>query len=174
MAYEDLSRAELVEVVQALEDEIDYREETYDDLEQHAKKIKADFENYKAKQDERRDKWREEAQKELAEELIRVLDNLERAMMAADEDSQVVKGVEMVADELFNILKERGLERITAESDTFDPRIHNAVDTTPHEQDDIVVETRRPGYRYNGDVLREADVVVGKQDVAGDEHTESN
>ncbi len=164
-AYEDLSREELVEVVVELEDQLGRMEQT-------AKKVKADFENYKKEQPERKHRWRERAQKDLAQELIQVLDNLERAIMSADgENTTLLQGVEMVADELYNTLAERGLQRIHPDGDTFDPRIHTAVDTTHHEQDNIVVETRRKGYMYNDNVIREAEVVVGKNNDTGNEHT---
>lgn len=161
MGYEDLSRAELEEVTAQLEEELER-------MEDRAKKIKADFTNYKKQEQNRRQQWKQEAEKELARDLIGVLDNLERAIMSADsEDSTLLKGVEMVADELFNTLQARGLERITAEEAEFDPRIHSAVDTRPHDEDNVVLETRRHGYRYQDDVLREAEVVVGKaQDTA--------
>ncbi len=161
MGYDDLSRAELEEVTVQLEAELVQ-------MEQHAKKIKADFENYKKEQPDRRQRWTQKAEKDLARDLIRVLDNLERAIMSADEDSTLLTGVEMVADELFNTLQERGLERITAEEAEFDPRVHSAVDTQPHAEDNVVVETRRHGYTYQDDVLREAEVVVGKAEDTAD------
>jgi molecular chaperone GrpE len=162
MGYEDLSRDELAEVTVELENELARMEE-------RAMAIKADFENYKKQEQDRRDQWKQEAEKDLARDLIGVLDNLERAIMSADSDgSTLLKGVEMVADELFNTLQERGMERITAEEAEFNPRIHSAVDTQPHDEDNVVLETRRHGYRYQDDVLREAEVVVGKaQDSAG-------
>lgn len=154
--YEDLSREELIEVIVELEDQLD-------EMEQTAKKVKADFENYKREQPERKQRWQERAQKNLAQDLIQVLDNLERAIMSADaENTTLLTGVEMVADELYNTLAERGLQQIDPDGDTFDPRIHTAVDTTHHERDDIIVETRRKGYMYQDDVIREAEVVVGK------------
>lgn len=165
MRYEELSQDELEEVVVALEDEIEKREQT-------AKRIKADFENYKKQESERKQRWKTRAQKELAQDLIQVLDNLERAIMSANnENSTLLKGVEMVADELYNLLAKHGLERISADGDTFNPRIHTAVDTTPHDEDNVVVETRRDGYMYDGDVIREAEVVVGKHNDTENEHT---
>lgn len=170
MTYGELSREELAEVVSQLEDELEQKEQELAELETTAKRVKADFENYKKKQDERKQRWRKKAEKDLAKDLIRVLDNLERAMMSANEDSNLLKGVEMVADELFNTLKERGLERITPDGDIFDPRIHNAVATQPADEENKVLETQRPGYLYGDDVLREAAVVVGK----AEKDTESN
>ncbi|MDY6777537.1 MAG: nucleotide exchange factor GrpE [Candidatus Nanohaloarchaea archaeon] len=168
MAYSQLSREQLEEALQHLEEELQEERERREEIERAAKQIKADFENYKKEQQERKERWQEEARKELAEDLISILDNLERAIMSAEEDSSLYQGVKMVADQLYEALAKRGLQRIDAEGEEFDPRLHSAVDTEEHHTDDEVLEMRRAGYMYGDDVLREAEVVVGK-DTTGDE-----
>jgi len=64
--------------------------------------------------------------------------------MAADEDSSIYQGVKMVADQLYDTLEKRGLERIDAEGEEFDPRIHNAVETQQHEDENKVLEQKNP------------------------------
>lgn len=137
-------------------------EQERDEWEEKAKKVKADFENYRKKEEERREDWEMEAQRELAEDLVEVIDNLERAIASADEDSGVVQGVKMVADQLYEELEKRGLEKIDAEGEEFDPELHKAVDTREHEEENKVLEQKRKGYMFNDKVLREAEVVVGK------------
>ena len=53
---------------------------------------------------------------------------------------------------------------VGGEGEEFDPRHHRAVETVEHDEDDVVVEQKRKGYRFDDKVLREAEVVVGKQD----------
>jgi len=50
----------------------------------------------------------------------------------------------MVADQLYDTLEKRGLERIDAEGEEFDPRIHNAVETQQHEDENKVLEQKNP------------------------------
>lgn len=164
MKYEDLSREELEEALEEMEKELNKSREEAEEWESKAKKIKADFENYKKEEDDRKDKWQQDAKKELAEEMIEVMDNMERALLTAEEDSSVYQGVKMVADQLYEKMEDEGLQRIDAEGEEFDPRMHKAVDTETHDEHNRIVEQRRKGYMYDDEVLREAEVVVGKKD----------
>lgn len=162
--YGELSREKLEQALQQAEKELETKEDELEELENTAKKVKADFENYKKKEDDRKEKWKKEAERELAEDLISVIDNFERALAAADENSNIYQGVKMVGDQLFETLKNKGLERINAEGEEFDPNIHNAVDTRKHEKDNQVIEQKKPGYIHDGKVLRPADVVVSDKE----------
>jgi molecular chaperone GrpE len=162
MSYEELSRKQLEEALEKLEEEARELEEERDEWEEKAKKIKADFENYKKDQDERKQRWQKKAERELAEDMIEVMDNLERAIASADEDSAILQGVKMVADQLYSELEKRGLERIDAEGEEFDPELHKAVETREHDEEDKVLEQKRKGYMFDDRVLREAEVVVGE------------
>ncbi|PSG99769.1 MAG: nucleotide exchange factor GrpE [Nanohaloarchaea archaeon SW_4_43_9] len=164
MDYENLSKEKLVEVLEELEKDGIELEKERKELEERAKKAKADFENYRKKEDERKQRWQKQAEEELAEELIEVLDNLERAIASAEDDSGIVKGVKMVSDQLYEKLEKKGLERINAEGEEFDPRMHKAVETREHDKENRILEQKRKGYMFNDKVLREAEVVVGKSD----------
>ena len=174
MSYEDLDREELEEATRELEKKIEELESERDRYEEIAKKTKADFENYKKKQDERKERWQQQAKRDLTEDLISVIDNLERALMAAEEDSSVVQGVEMVAEQLLDTLNKQGLERIEAEGKEFDPEHHNAVETREHEKEDIVLEQKRPGYKHGEKILRPAEVVVPEKDQKDTTHDNQN
>ncbi|WEL19080.1 nucleotide exchange factor GrpE [Candidatus Nanohalococcus occultus] len=164
MSYEELSREQLEEALEQLEKQAKELEESRDEWETKAKKFKADFENYKSKQDERKDRWQEKAEEDLAEDLLEVIDNLEMAIQSADEDSAVVKGVEMVADQIHDKLNKRGLEKIEAKGEEFDPNHHKAVETREHEEHNLVLEEKRNGYYFGEKVLRPSEVVVGKKE----------
>jgi molecular chaperone GrpE len=160
--YENLSREQLEEALREVEEELQETQKEKEDWESKAKKFKADFENYKKKQDERKEKWQSKSEEKLAEDMIQVIDNLERAILSAEEDSTLLKGVKMVADQLYEELEKRGLQRIYAEGEEFDPKLHKAVDTREHEEDRKVLEQKRRGYMFDDKVLREAEVVVGE------------
>lgn len=164
MHYEELSREQLEQALEELEYEARELEEKAEEWEEKAKKKAADLENYRKNEDERKKRWQTEAREELAEELIEVMDNLERAIASAEEDSTLLQGVKMVADQLYEKLEKKGLERIDAEGEEFDPRHHKAVDTEEHDEHNRVLEEKRKGYRFKDKLLREAEVVVGKQE----------
>ena len=162
MSYEELSEEQKIEALNQMEKELEKAQTEALEWEEKAKKIKADYENYKKKQDERKDKWQHQAKEELAEEMIEVIDNLERAILSADKDSALLQGVKMVADQLYDKLESEGLERIDAEGEEFDPNLHKAVEKK--EDGKKVIEEKRKGYMFGDKVLREAEVVVGDLD----------
>lgn len=162
MNYENLSREELIEALEEMEKRAIEAEQEAEEWEEKAKKAKADFENYRKNEDERKERHQDQAREKLAEDLISVMDNLERAIMSADEDSTLLKGVKMVSDQLYDTLEKKGLQRIDAEGEEFDPNIHNAVETREHEEERQVLEQKRPGYMYGEKILRPAEVVVSQ------------
>lgn len=169
MSYEDFNREQLEEALAEFERLAFEHKEEAEKWEEKAKKARADLENYRKKQPERRAKWRMEAEEELAEKMIEVMDNLERAIASAERDSQLLQGVKMVADQLYEKLEELGLERIDAEGEEFDPSYHKAVETREDGEPDTVLEEKRKGYRFGEKVLREAEVVVGGDETSDEE-----
>jgi molecular chaperone GrpE len=128
-----------------------------------ARRAKADFENYRkrtmreAAEGERRGKLA------LARELVPSIDSLERAMAAAEPDSEVARGLALVQGELLATLGRIGIEAYDPIGEPFDPAFSEAVATRPEEgRAGTVVETLDRGYRSDGTVLRPARVVVGE------------
>lgn len=172
MSYENLSREQLEEALKEMEQELEEEKNEREKFENLAKKHKADFENFKKKQDERKQRWQSQAKEELAEDLIEVMDNLERALQAANEETAVVQGVNMVKDQLYQTLNSEGLEIIET-GKKFNPEVHKAVETREHEKHEpkTILEEKRKGYRYGEKILRPAEVVVAEE--PGKERDES-
>jgi len=103
----------------------------------------------------------DEMRKRLVEQLLPVLDNLDRVIAAGDSET----GVRLVRSQLEGVLCGYGVERIEALDRDFDPAIHEAISTTSVPsltQHGTVVAQIAPGYRFNGALLRPAKVVVGR------------
>ena len=104
----------------------------------------------------------------LAQNLLNVIDNLERAIASPSEseDAQnLKKGVEMVYEGFLYALKEEGIEEIDALNQPFDPTLHHAVQTVPVEEGqeaDHVVQVYQKGYKLKDRVLRPAMVIVSQ------------
>jgi molecular chaperone GrpE len=103
----------------------------------------------------------------LARELLPSLDNLDRALAAAeaqegDEEHHLTKGIRLVQQELLGALTRVGIEPYTPEGEPFDPHQHEAVSQIPVEgkASGTIVQVFQPGYRYKDEVLRAAKVVV--------------
>ena len=104
----------------------------------------------------------------LAQNLLNVIDNLERAIASKSEseDAQnLKKGIEMVYESFLYALKEEGIEEINALDQPFDPTLHHAVQTVPVEEGqeaDKVVQVFQKGYKLKDRVLRPAMVIVSQ------------
>ena len=104
----------------------------------------------------------------LAQNLLNVIDNLERAIASPSEseDAQnLKKGIEMVYESFLYALKEEGIEEIDALDQPFDPTLHHAVQTVPVEdgqEADKVVQVFQKGYKLKDRVLRPAMVIVSQ------------
>lgn len=162
--YEDFSREQLIEALHQFEEQVAELEDEKEEAVNKAKKVKANFENYKKREEDRKERWQDQAREELAEDMLEVMDNLERAIASADEDSALVQGVKMVADQLYETLEKKGLKKINAEGEEFDPELHKAVETEEHDEHNKVLEQKRKGYKFKDKVLREAEVVVSKNE----------
>ena len=117
-------------------------------------RVKADFENYKRRQSKDSVAAVDRAVGALVERLLPVLDACDAAT------SQGAEGAEPIAGALIAALEGQGLERLDAPGETFDPTLHEAVLREEGDGEQVVVEVLRPGYRWNGNLIRAAMVKV--------------
>ena len=97
-------------------------------------------------------------------ELLPVVDDLERALVAAEEheEAKLEEGVRLVHRELRDALAKEGLVEIETDGE-FDPHVHEALLTQPSEEDDgAILQVIQKGYRLGDRVLRPARVVVSQ------------
>ena len=126
-----------------------------------AKRTKAEFENYRKRVAREAAEAEIRGRGELARDLVPVIDNLERALAAANpEEDHLADGVRLVRDELVAVLARAGVESYAPDGEEFDPDWHEAMLTRPGEAGQVL-EVLEKGYRLNGQVLRPARVVVG-------------
>jgi molecular chaperone GrpE len=128
----------------------------------------ADFQNWKRRADQERADAERQAEAALTAELLRVLDDFERAFQAVPPELRTltwVEGVLLIWHKMVTVLQSRGLSPIEAVGQAFDPYVHEAVmreeDGDPSEQTSVVAELQR-GYRFHDRVIRATLVKVGK------------
>jgi molecular chaperone GrpE len=99
---------------------------------------------------------------EIVRDLLPVLDDFQRALKVETPDAEYAKGVELIYQRLFEILKKAGLEAIDAAGKPFDPNRQQAVDRvhTDEYEDQTVLEEYQSGYNFKGKLLRPAMVKV--------------
>jgi molecular chaperone GrpE len=130
-------------------------------------RLAADFDNFKKRARQEQLETMRYAAATLAERLLPVLDDAERALEHAPDgvDETWLKGVRMTFRKLEEVLGSVGVERIEAVGATFDPSQHEAIgseDSQEHAEDTVLSELR-PGYRMHDRVLRPALVKVARR-----------
>ena len=131
-------------------------------------RAKADVENMRRRTEQEMDKARKYALNKFAEELLPVIDNLERAIAAADAENEAVKpiveGVEMTHKTFVDVVAKFGLKEINPEGEAFNPEQHQAMsiqESADHEPNTVMFVMQK-GYELNGRVIRPAMVMVSK------------
>ena len=129
-----------------------------------AKRTKADFENFRKRVAADLQNAEMRGKVSVTREVIDAVDNLERALEAADgEDGEgLASGVEMVLGGLKETLKRHGVEAVDPKGEKFDPNRHEALSTQPVEGtgSGTVVEVLQKGYLLGEQLIRPARVVV--------------
>jgi len=126
------------------------------------KRLAAEFDNYRKRAARDQESLVARAAERLVKELLPVLDDLERALVAADEhqEAKLEDGVRLVHRSLAGALRKEGLEEIPTDG-AFDPHVHEALLSQPSEAEEgTVIEVLQKGYRLGDRVLRPARVVV--------------
>jgi molecular chaperone GrpE len=125
-------------------------------------RLKAEFDNYRKRAAREQVEQKARATERLVKELLPVLDDLERALAAAEdhEEATLEEGVRLVHRELAAALAHEGLAEIETNGH-FDPHVHEALLSQPSsEEEGSVIEVVQKGYRLGDRVLRPARVVV--------------
>jgi molecular chaperone GrpE len=125
-------------------------------------RVKAEFDNYRKRAARDQEILVARAHERLVKELLPVLDDLERALGAAEqhEEAKLEDGVRLVHRSLADALSREGLAEINTDG-KFDPHVHEALLTQPSEAEEgSVIEVLQRGYKLGDRVLRPARVVV--------------
>jgi len=132
-------------------------------------RISAEYENYRRRTTQEKERLYEDAICKVATAWLAVLDNMERAAEAAaaitsEDAAAVVAGVEMIQRQATEVMKRLNIEEIPALGELFDPMLHEAVlqvDSPEHESQEIV-EVLAKGYISGERVIRHSRVKVAR------------
>jgi molecular chaperone GrpE len=131
-----------------------------------AQRTQADFENFRKRAARDAQVAAERGAAKVVKELLPALDNLERALAAAEaqegDEHHLTAGIRLVQKDLASALERVGIEAFSPKGELFDPNHHEAMVSQPVEgaESGTVVEVYQQGYRLNGTVIRPARVVV--------------
>jgi molecular chaperone GrpE len=125
----------------------------------------AELENYRKRARRELDDERRYAALPLMHDLLSVVDNLERALDAAQktgDGASLQEGVQMVATQLVGVLAQHHCQRIESVGTAFDPHLHHAIGQEPSDTlaAGVVSREAQAGYKLHERVVRPAQVFV--------------
>lgn len=162
------AQAELVEAlarVDSLEKQLEQSQKT--EREAMARAL-AEVENVRRRTQQDIEKAHKFALEKFSNELLPVLDNLERALSAADHENEslkpMIEGLELTLKSFLDAVRKFGIEVVEEKNVVFNPEVHQAMTLidSPEYESNHVVDVMQKGYTLNGRLLRPAMVIVSK------------
>ncbi|QYN47862.1 nucleotide exchange factor GrpE [Gilliamella sp. ESL0405] len=131
-------------------------------------RARAEIDNVRKRVEQDVDKARKFALEKFSNELLPVIDNLERALESTDknnpEHQATVEGLELTLKSFLDTVKKFGIEVINTQDSQLNPDVHQAISMveSPEHQSGQIVNTIQKGYTLNGRLIRPAMVIVAK------------
>jgi molecular chaperone GrpE len=140
-------------------------------------RLAAEFDNYKKRTAREFGQIIRTANLRLLREVVDIVDNFERALKDdAGNNEGYRKGVELIYNQLFNLLKKENVKPIESVGKPFDPNHHEAMMQAQSDEYDegVVCQEIQKGYIIDDVVLRHARVVVSNGKTKKDEKTDNS
>ena len=122
----------------------------------------AEFENFRRRVEREKTEVFDFASMDSVKTLLPVLDDFERALKVESTDKEYARGMELIYQRFYDLLKKLGLEPISTKDELFDPHVHHAVEMVDTDEypDHTILEEYQRGYNFKGRLLRPAMVKV--------------
>ena len=136
-----------------------------DNLFDRLARLQAEFDNYRKRAAKENADFRDYAVADAAKSLLPVIDNFSLALKNAGNAEEFKRGIELIHKQLKDLLIKLNVQRVPAEGELFDPRVHEAIEMVESDEvpDHHVLEELAPGYRIKERLLRPAMVRVAKK-----------
>jgi len=131
-------------------------------------RIKAEMENLRRRTEQDIEKAHKFALEKFVNELLPVIDSLDRALEVADKNNAdmaaMVEGIELTLKSMLDVVKKFGVEVIAETNVPLDPNVHQAIAMVESEDVEAgkVLGVMQKGYTLNGRTIRAAMVTVAK------------
>ena len=148
-----------------LEEKQDKKDIAIADLTDRLKRSMAEFDNFRKRSEKEKATMFDMGARSIAEKILPVVDNFERAMVAAPKEGDgkaFADGITMIYNQLKKTLEDLGVKPVDCVGQAFDPNFHNAVMHVEDESlgENVVAEELLKGYMYKDSVLRHSMVKV--------------
>ncbi|WP_105215646.1 MULTISPECIES: nucleotide exchange factor GrpE [unclassified Pseudoalteromonas] len=152
----------------ALYAELEAAKQTVEEQKDSVIRAAAEVENIRRRAAQDVEKAHKFALEKFANELLPVIDNLERAIEFADKENEalvpMLEGIEMTAKSFVEAVAKFNVEVVNPQGEAFNPELHQAMAMQPSEDvaPNTVIAVMQKGYTLNGRLLRPAMVMVSK------------
>ncbi|WP_271001361.1 nucleotide exchange factor GrpE [Listeria seeligeri] len=142
-------------------------ENKLDEMESRYLRTQADFDNVKKRHVAELDAKQKYRSQSLAQDLLPALDSFEKALATKaehEEVKQILKGMEMVYNQILVAFEKEGIEVIPAVGEQFDPNFHQAVmqDSDENAANNEITAELQKGYKFKDRVIRPSMVKVNQ------------
>jgi molecular chaperone GrpE len=153
--------------LEELRDTIESLQKEKDEIFAKLQRVSADYANFQKRAPKQIADTIIYEKEKIIKTLLPALDNFDHTLQnarSAENVDVLVKGIEIIYDQMLDILKSHGVEPIEAIDEEFDPSLHEAMmqKAEPDKGDNIVLEEFQRGYKLNGRVIRPSKVIVNK------------
>ncbi len=128
-------------------------------------RLQAEMENLRSRTAREINEERRYAPMNIVRDLLPVVDNIDRAIEAADqtgESTSLLEGFKLVRQQLLTVLEQHDCKPIAAVGEPFDPQIHEAILQQPSDEQPAnhVLQETQVGYQLHDRVVRASQVIV--------------
>jgi molecular chaperone GrpE len=153
--------------LEELRSRIDSLQKEKDELFAKLQRVSADYDNLQKRTAKQITESISYEKEKIIKAILPALDNFEHTLQNAHSAGNVdalLRGIQIIYDQMFDILKLHNVEQIKALGEIFDPVMHEAVmqKTEPERKENVVLEEFQKGYKLNGRVIRPTKVIVNK------------
>lgn len=167
----EMDNAELASAharISELESQLEAANQKVQDQKDSVVRAQAEVENIRRRSAQDVEKAHKFALEKFVNELLPVIDNLERALGAADQENETLKpmieGVELTLKSFLSVVEKFGVQEVNPEGQPFDPAKHQAMGMQESEEvaPNTVLAVMQKGYELNGRLIRPAMVMIAK------------
>lgn len=159
-ASEEKETDKAAEKIKALEDEVAAQKDKY-------MRLAAEYDNYRKRTSNEKLSIYDDATAKAVTELLPVADSMQMALAnLKDADPEIIKGMELVSNQLAKSFEKLKIESYGSVGDAFDPNVHNAVSKIDSDElgENTVSQVFQTGYKIGDRIIRHAMVQVANCD----------
>ena len=145
-------------------EEVQEQSESADEYKKLLQVVQADFDNYRKRSLTMLNEAKQDGQINVIMKFLPAMDSFKKAKEMI-EDANILKGIEMIENELTEALKTFGVEKIEALGQIYDPNLHNVIMVKNDNslEDDVITDVYQDGYKLKDKVIRYCQVVINKK-----------